>query len=789
LVTLTELHLPASTTPFVGRETNLAEITRLLSDPGCRLVSLVGPGGIGKTRLAQEAAHRMLSLFDNGVCFVSLQALSAPDFIVPAIAEALEYELNHCCDLEKQLVDFLQPLDLLLVMDNFEHLLAGVGIISTLLTGAPGVKVLATSRETLNVHGEWVLPLSGLMYPTSPKDQPDVATYCALALFEQSARRVRADFSLEEELAGVVRICALVEGMPLALEFAAAWVNTLSCDEIAAEIQRSLDFLKSRMHGGEQRHTSMRAVLDYSWNLLSPGEQQIFMNLAVFRGSFTRQAAAAVARASLADLSLLIDKSLVRRTDDAGRYDIHELVRQYAERQLNAEMDNSVAARTRHVEHYMGLLQQIHADLFGAHPQKAMRTIEREIKNIRVAWGWAAVMGLFAEIEKGLESLWFFYDTRGWYREGEKMLDLAVDALRDDSAQRELYGKLITRQGVLASSLNWFTQAEALLDEGLAIARQVEEPAEIAFSLVRRGTLAAFQSVFEESLVYMNDALSIHETIDEPWDKAYALNWLGLMKGSRDYVEQSDTIFRQLNSEWGVAVTSISRGYFALNDDDVDTARALGEHSLTACQEIGIRWGVASSYEVLGWVDLANHAYPDALRHFREMFRIAVDSQLGRYLAIVAVGIGRAFSVLGEDALALEFLAAAYRYYELQGRWYAYLDVESQIPAALFESIVARSARIADPVAAIMELEDQLDAFIEDLEPAIPNTARADLLTDREIEVLGLVGKGMTNRAIADELILSVGTIKWYLSQIYSKIGVGSRTQALARARELGLLT
>jgi DNA-binding NarL/FixJ family response regulator len=188
-------------------------------------------------------------------------------------------------------------------------------------------------------------------------------------------------------------------------------------------------------------------------------------------------------------------------------------------------------------------------------------------------------------------------------------------------------------------------------------------------------------------------------------------------------------------------------------------------------------------------VDLANHAYPDALRHFREMFRIAVDSQLGRYLAIVAVGIGRAFSVLGEDALALEFLAAAYRYYELQGRWYAYLDVESQIPAALFESIVARSARIADPVAAIMELEDQLDAFIEDLEPAIPNTARADLLTDREIEVLGLVGKGMTNRAIADELILSVGTIKWYLSQIYSKIGVGSRTQALARARELGLLT
>ncbi|MBN2305446.1 MAG: hypothetical protein JXQ72_13255 [Anaerolineae bacterium] len=787
-MTLTELHLPASTTPFVGRGTHLAEITRLLSDPGCRLVSLIGPGGIGKTRLAQETIRHVVSLFDDGVYFVSLQALSAPDFMVPAIAEALEYELNHCCDLEEQLVDYLQPLNLLLVMDNFEHLMAGVGIISTLLAGAPGVKVLATSRETLNVPGEWVLPLSGLMYPASLDDQPDVSAYCALALFEQSARRVRADFSLEDELAGVVKICALVEGMPLALEFAAGWVNTLSCDEIAAEIQRNLGFLESRMHGVEPRHTSMRAVLDYSWNLLSPGEQQIFMNLAVFRDSFTRQAAAAVAGASLADLSLLIDKSLVRRAD-AGRYDIHELVRQYAERQLNVEMDNSVAARTRHVSYYMGLLQQIHADLFGAHPQQAMRTIEHEIKNIRVAWGWAAILGLSTEIERGLESLWFFYDTRSWYREGEKLLDLAVDALREDSDRRELYGKLVTRQGVLASSMNRFAQAEVLFDEGLAIAHQFENPAEIAFGMVRRGSLAAFQSSFQESLFYMHEALSIHETIDEPWEKAYTLNWLSLLCSNRDYVAQADTIFRQLNSEWGAAVTSISRAYFALNDGDIDAARAIGEHSLTACQEIGIRWGVASAYEVLGEVNLARHAYRDALRQFREMLRIAADSQLAHYLATVALGIGRALAGLGEETMALRFLAAAHRYCELQGRWPSYMDVESQIPAALFESVAAQSVHVADPVAAIMESENQLDEFIQNLEPPSPSTARADLLTEREVEVLGLVGEGKTNRAIADELILSVGTVKWYLSQIYSKIGVGSRTQALVRARELGLLT
>lgn len=786
-MTITELHLPAVTTPFVGREADLAEITRLLSDPGCRLVSLIGPGGIGKTRLAQEAARRMLPLFDDGVCFVPLQALSAADYIVPAIAEALEIELNHCCDLEEQLVDFLQPLNLLLVMDNFEHLLAGVGIISTLLTGAPGVKVLATSRETLNVQGEWVLPLSGLTYPTSLDDQSDAATYCAVTLFEQSARRVRADFSLEEELAGVVKICALVEGMPLALEFAAAWVNTLSCDEIAAEIQRNLNFLESRRHGVEQRHTSMRAVLDYSWNLLSPDEQQIFMNLAVFRGSFTRQAAAAVAGASLADLSLLIDKSLVRRTDD-GRYDIHELVRQYAERQLNVEMEVSVAARSRHVAHYMEVLQQSHADLFGAHPQRAMHTIEHEIKNIRVAWGWAAVMGLSAEIEKGLESLWFFYDTRSWYREGEKLLDMAVDALRDDADRRELYGKLILRQGVLASSLNWFDQAEAQIEEGLAIAYQAENPAELAFGLTRQGLLATFQSLFEQGLSALTEALAIYETLDDPWNKAFVLSLLSMMFGSRDHIDQADTIFRQIDSELGLAMTEFGQAYFALTDGDIDTARRLGEHSLAACQEIGIRWGVATSYEVLGWVDIAGHDFAGALRHFREMFKIAIDSQLARYVALAAVGIGRAFVGLNEDRLALAFLAATHRYYDLQGRRPGYVQIEHEISATLYEAVVVQSATIADPVASLKGLEDELDAFVQNLEPTIPDQVDAGLLTEREIEVLGLVEQGLTNRAVADELILSVGTVKWYLSQIYSKIGVSNRTQALARARELGLL-
>ncbi|MBN1565288.1 MAG: AAA family ATPase [Anaerolineae bacterium] len=786
-MSLSAQHLPVALTPFVGRETDLAEIARLLTDPACRLLTLVGPGGIGKTRLSQEAARQNLHLFHDGVYFVGLQALSSPDFIVSAMADALEYEISPH-DPQDQLLDFLQTQNLLLVMDNFEHLLAGVSIISDLLASAPHIKILATSREKLNIQGEWVLPITGLNFPTNGHHHDNPLNYCALALFEQSARRVKTDFSLTDELDGVIKICSLVEGMPLAIEFAATWVNTLPCHEIASEIQRSLDFLKSRTRGVEQRHTSMRAVLDYSWNLLSEPEQTIFKQLSVFRGSFTRQAAADVAGATLANLSSLIDKSLVRR-DNTGRYDIHELVRQYAEQHLNAEVDDSMAARIQHVRHYTGLLHRLEADLFGAHPQKAMREIEREIKNIRVAWGWAAVLTLTNELEQGMETLWFFYDTRGWYREGEKMLSLAVDVLRNDDDHRQLFGKLITRQGVLSSSLNQFEQAEAQLEEGLTIAREFNEPDETAFTLVRWGTLAVFRGYFEEALHHMDEALAIYNTIDDPWNKAYTLNWLGLLYGQRDYVDQSQELFRQLNSRWGSAIVTTSQAYFALNTQDFDTAKSLAEQGLTACQEIGIRWGVAMSYEALGFVNLGCHEYQEAQRNFREMLHIAIDAQLPRYMVTAAIGAGRALVGLGEEALGQRFLSAAYRYYENLGRKPAYVDFDHTISVELLNTIVTQSTQILDPVETIKTLADDLEHHLQTHQMESPSATDLGELTEREVEVLNLAAQGMTNRDIADELILSVGTVKWYLSQIYSKFGVNNRTHAVARARELGLLT
>ena len=615
--------------------------------------------------------------------------------------------------------------------------------------------------------------------------------YDALELFAQSARRVRANFALHDELADVIRICSLVEGMPLGIELAATWVGALSAGEIAREIRRNLDFLSTRTRNVEPRHASMRVVLDYSWDLLSREEQEVFKRLSVFRGSFTRQAAAAVAGASLDTLSALIDESLVRR-DAAGHYDLHELVRQYAERHLNASLDDSTRTRDQHARYYMEMLQRLHADLIGAAPQKAMREIEREIKNIRVAWSWATLQMLTDDLECALDSLWFFYDTRGWYREGEKLFALAADGFRAETepSHRLLWAKLAVRQGGLCNSLNWFEKAHSLLEEGLAIVREFGVQQEIAFALTRLGEVAAFQEQYEVALPLIQEGLEAYRTAGDPWGEAYALNWLGLMLGNYEHIERSEAIFRERNSLWGIAVVTPSRAFFALNAGVLDKARELAEQGITLSQEIGIRWGAASSYEALAYVYLQTGDFVTALCHFQEVLTIAMDTQLLRYMAISAVGIGRALAALDEPALATEFLAAGYRYFANIGRHPPYLNLEDNIPANLSDAVVARSQTIV-PETAFKGLAADLETIMKTL-VRLERTALAgeglDLLTEREVEILGLAANGLTNRDIAEELVLSTGTVKWYLSQIYSKLGVSSRTQAIARGRELGLL-
>lgn len=369
-------HLPTWLTPFVGRRGLVAEGRRQLLAPDCRLLTLVGPGGSGKTRLAVEAASDLVSAFPQGVHFVPLAAVQAPDSIVPAIGQALGFTFREREDPRQQLLGFLRAKTLLLILDNCEHLLnhvdapsanSATAIICDIVQTAPGVKLLVTSRASLNIEGEQLLPVGGMGLPKGARTSLSEALESgAVQLFVQAAQRGQPAFRLtDENLAHVLAICQWVDGLPLGIVLAAAWLRLLSPAEVVAELEgQGLDFLESDRTDAPERQRSLRAAFDYSWRLLSAREREVLAGLSVFRGGTTYIAAYEVTGATLCDLLSLANSSLLERTP-GGRYVLHELLRQYAEEQLDAMVDGGRGVRDRYAACYATALARWTAELKG----------------------------------------------------------------------------------------------------------------------------------------------------------------------------------------------------------------------------------------------------------------------------------------------------------------------------------------------------------------------------------------------------------------------------------------
>ena len=422
-VTRAPHNLPAQLTPFVGREAALAEIGERLEDPTCRLLTLVGPGGCGKTRLALKAAVDRLGQFGHGVFFVSLATLGSADDVPTAVAEALGFVVYEGAGLLQQLLGYLGRRQMLLVMDNYEHVLEGAGLVTEILRAAPKVQVLVTSRARLNVEGEYRYQVKGMHYPDPARpvlereeaSQPvlrakEATHYSAIKLFLQGARRAQSGFKLtEENLGGVVNICQLVEGLPLAIQLAASWVAMLSPQEIASELARSLDLLATERRDVPARQRSMRATLDHTWRLLTERQRDLLQGLSVFRGGFTRQAAREVTGASLQDLMALADRSLLQLSLP-GRYDVHELPRQYAQEKLDASPCAATAAYDRHCAYFCSALERWGEDLKGPRQLQAVAEMRADRVNIRLAWDWAVSHARVAQLHQAVDALGWFYD-------------------------------------------------------------------------------------------------------------------------------------------------------------------------------------------------------------------------------------------------------------------------------------------------------------------------------------------------------------------------------------------
>ena len=613
--------LPIPPTPLVGREIELDALQQMLGDPQCRLITLVGPGGIGKTRLAIEAASTQRERFAHGAFFVSLVPLSSPEFIIPAISEALGFSTYGPADPKTQLFNHLRERDVLLVLDGLEHLLEGAGFLAEILECALGVKLLVTSRERLDLQGEWVFEVHGLTIPKTS----EIEGYSVVALFVALAQRVRAGFALtEQNRAEVARICRAVDGMPLGIELAAAWVQALSCREIADQIERDVDFLATTRRDMPERHRSLRAVFDHSWRLLSEEEQDVLRRLSVFRGGFLLDAAEHVAGASLMLLSSLISKSLILRTE-ARRYDFHELVRQFAKSHLETdseetksghEVSRAYQAHQAHAAYYRDLAEKAAPQLFGPRQAAWKERLEQEHDNIRAALEWLIN-------SDGPESAWrvevalrltgplyrFWHGRHG--KEGRRWLERGLEAETGLAVRvpASVRARAIEAASRLAEIQSDYEAAQAMLQEGLALSREAQEPDVEADILDALGDLAWLQGDFVQADALYQECLKLRRPSGIPSKIALSLISIGNAAVERGDLARADQVYAEsltLCKEAGdmrsTAMALYGLGLVAVERNENSCATQRLREALALFDELRNDFDVALSLECLAYV-------------------------------------------------------------------------------------------------------------------------------------------------------------------------------------------
>lgn len=678
-------NLPAQTTPFIGRHKELVEIEDMLSSADCRLVTLIGPGGMGKTRLSIEAAGRQTSgPYTHGVYFVPLAPLPEDDPIISTLAESISFTFGPG-DLDMQLINYLREKNMLLVMDNFEHVLPRASLVDAILNAAPGVKVLATSRSRLNIQSECLYDVPPMEIPRS-SSPASIEQVEAVQMFLAYARRVQPGFSLEDgDYAPVIEICRLVDGLPLGLELAASWLRLLSPVEIAEELRQSLDFLESDSRGLPERHRSLRGVFEYSWKLASEEEKQAYLGLTVFRGGFTREAAKEVAGTSLMALRGLVDKSLVRRNPD-GRYFIHGLLHQYGKELLEANPAADTATHKKHSAYYLQLLKKIDLNNLGDRFEKTMDELDTEHENMHVALKWAIEERQAEDIQAVIEVVARYLEVRGRYPDMLNLFGL-IHSTFNKPEDGLIYAHAAARYATALQRMSRYREAAPLLNESIAHLRQLNELRLLglvlnwlSYNLMIEGDISGAvasseegnrliesvdknpDSYFEAQLGYvlflageyqrarsvMRHSLEQALKTGSLLGAAYGYNNIGEVEqvlGNLDEAlrlyQEANRAFSQMRNMRGMAFTLTNIGRVAAIKQDYDTASDHYMRALAFQRDIGDRWGIATTLYTLAEITLVQGNTISADAMYRESY--AIRSDIGDRLGLMesSHGLGR----------------------------------------------------------------------------------------------------------------------------------------------------